>query len=106
MIRNRSRRSGVTLIELIVTIVIIGVVLAITSLSLAGEKHKDVTTASIHTRIKALRSSAIHLGSSQTATLSDSAGVILVTALPDGRVISGPPNVGRTAGVAGIIHAR
>ncbi len=106
MTRTSSHRTGVTLIELIVTIVIIGVVLAITSLSLAGQKRKDATVASVHTRIKALRSSAIHSGSSQTATLSDSAGVILVTALPDGRVISDPPNIDRVAVSTGTIDVR
>lgn len=95
----QRQRYGVTLMELMVTIVILGVVLGITTLSLAGEKTPTGTVLSTASRVRALRSKAISSGTSQTAVLSDTTGALLVTALPDGRVISDMPNLDRNEGV-------
>lgn len=97
--RAHRQRYGVTLMELMVTIVILGVVLGITTLSLAGERTPTGTVLSIASRVRALRSKAITSGVSQTAVLSDTMGALLVTALPDGRVISDMPNLDRNEGV-------
>lgn len=101
-----NQRRGVTLIELIVTIAVLSVVLAITTLSLAGEKRPTVAITSVSAQVRALRSGAVASGVPQTATVSASASAILVTALPDGRVVSDMPNLDRMAGVARNSSAR
>ena len=101
-----SRRRGVTLIELLVTIIVLSIVLAITTLSLAGEKRASVAIESVSVKVRALRSGAIASGVPRTATLTDSAGTRLVTALPDGRVISDMPGLDRMAGAVTTANAR
>jgi prepilin-type N-terminal cleavage/methylation domain-containing protein len=104
--RRGKGRRGVTLIELLVTIAILSVVLTITTLSLAGEKRPAETTLPISARIHALRSKAVESGRPQTMVLSDTDGTVLVTALPDGRVVSEMPNLDRNAGFVRVVHAR
>jgi prepilin-type N-terminal cleavage/methylation domain-containing protein len=104
--RRRKNRRGVTLIELLVTISILSVVLAITTLSLAGEKHPAGTVLPVSARIYALRSKAIESGRPQTTELSDTGVVVLVTALPDGRVVSEMPNLDRNAGLVLRLRAK
>ncbi len=101
-----NQRRGMTLIELIVTIAVLSVVLAITTLSLAGEKRPKVVVASVTARVRSLRSAAIASGIPQTINLDDSTGTILVTALPDGRVISDMPNLNRMTGMMRSSNAR
>jgi prepilin-type N-terminal cleavage/methylation domain-containing protein len=101
-----GQRRGVTLIELLVTILILSVVFTITTLSLAGEKHSVGSIPSIPVRIRALRSSAIESGTPQTAVLSDTDDAVFVTALPDGRVVSDMPNLDRNAGLVRSVHAQ
>jgi prepilin-type N-terminal cleavage/methylation domain-containing protein len=103
--RGKSRR-GVTLIELLVTIAILSVVLTITTLSLAGEKRPTGTVLPVSARIRALRSKAIEAGKRQTTMLSDTGGTVLITALPDGRVVSEIPNLDRNAGFIRVIRAQ
>lgn len=102
---NRQRR-GVTLIELIVTIAVLGVILGMSALSLAGEKRTGDTKRPITGRIRALRSKAILAAAPQSATIDDSTGTFPVTALPDGRVITDMPRVGRLSGVTWSADAR
>lgn len=101
-----GNRRGVTLIELLVTIAILSVILAITTLSLAGEKRPAATASPLSVQVRTLRSSAIASGAAKTAALSDTEGVVLVTALPDGRVVSDMPNLDRNAGVVRSQSAR
>jgi len=82
-----------------VTIAILSVILGITTLSLAGEKHPATTAPSLSVQVRILRSSAIASGIPKTATLKDTSGAVLVTALPDGRVVSDMPNLDRNAGI-------
>ena len=103
--RDKSRR-GVTLIELLVTIAILSVLLTITTLSLAGEKRPAGTVLPVPARIHALRSKAIESGKPQTTVLSDTGGSVLVTALPDGRVVSEMPNLDRNAGFVRVVRAQ
>lgn len=95
-------RPAVTLLELMITIVVLGGVLGITSLSLAGEKSKSKTPSSMTSRIAALRAAAVTSGSTQTVTLNDSSSAVLVTALPDGRIIADIRNLDRMAGTRGV----
>ena len=99
-------RRGVTLIELLVTILILSVVFTITTLSLAGEKHFVGSIASIPVRVRALRSRAIDFGAPQTEILSDTDGAVFVTALPNGRVVSDMPSLDRNAGVVRSVRAQ
>jgi len=104
--RGDKNRRGVTLIELLVTIAILSVVLTIATLSLAGEKHPAGTVLPVSARMHALRSKAIESGRPQTAGLSDTGGVVLVTALPDGRVVSEMPNLDRNTGLVPGLRAK
>ncbi len=94
-----NQRRGVTLIELMVAIAVLSIMLAIATLTLAGEKHPKVAVASVAAHIRSLRAAAIASGVPQTTNLGDSTGMRLVTALPDGRVISDMPNLNRMSGV-------
>ncbi len=108
-----QQRRGVTLIELIVTVAILGVILAVATLSLAGEKRSGAIVRSgarMRTQMLALRSAAVTSGVAQTAALADSNGaMLLATALPDGRLVTDSRQraiagstgaAGRTAGEA------
>lgn len=101
-----KQRPGVTLIELIVTVAILGVVLGITTLSLAGEKRRRTPVPSPSAKILALRSAAVRSGVAQTAVLNDSNGAILITALPDGRVMADSPRLNGTIAAAENAGAR
>jgi prepilin-type N-terminal cleavage/methylation domain-containing protein len=89
----------VTLIELIVAIAVLSIMLAITTLSFANKNKPTVATLSVSAQVSALRSSAVSSGMPRTLTLRDSTGATLVTALPDGRVVSDMPNLDRVAGI-------
>jgi prepilin-type N-terminal cleavage/methylation domain-containing protein len=99
-------RRGVTLIELIMTIVILSVILAITTLSLAGKPRAKVAIASVSAQVIALRAAAVTTGIPQTGALTDSTGIRLGTALPDGRVISDESGLDRSTGLVRNSNAR
>ena len=100
MARCHTGRRGVTLVELLVAIAVLSVVLTITTLSLAGQKRSDTDPVSIAVQLRGLRTAAITSGIARTSILKDSTNTILVTALPDGRVISDILKVNRLDGAA------
>jgi prepilin-type N-terminal cleavage/methylation domain-containing protein len=92
------QRRGVTLIELIVAIAVLSIMLAVTTLSFANRNRPTVAPLTVSAQVSALRSNAVFSGVPRTSTLRGSTGAILVTALPDGRVVSDLPNLDRIAG--------
>ena len=80
------RASGVTLLELIVVLAILGVILAVTGLALGALKRPR--EAQELTELREARAEAIHVGAPRTAH-----GVRF---LPDGRAIG--PNVNPLTG--------
>lgn len=96
--RVRSCRVGVTLIELIVAIAVLGIMLGITTLAFTKAKEPAPDGASVSAQIIELRRKAVTSGEAQTSWLRDSSGTKLLTALPDGRVIADLSNLDRLTG--------
>lgn len=99
-----SRRAGVTLVELMVTLVVLGIVLGVTTLTLAGE-HKTTAQGapSLAVQVMRIRTAAITEAAPREAVVNDHGDFVLVTALPDGRVL------GRLKGLdelAGTVRSR
>lgn len=94
-----QNRAGVTLVELIVTLAVLGIVLGITTLSLARGHNTAAPRRSLAVDVRSLRAAAITSATVRTAVLHDSAGAILVTAYPDGRVLGSIDGMDRLAGV-------
>lgn len=92
-------RAGVTLVELIVTLAVLGIVLGITTLSLARGHNTVAARRSMAMDVRSLRAAAVTSGTVRTAILHDSTGAILTTAYPDGRVLGSINGIDRLAGV-------
>jgi prepilin-type N-terminal cleavage/methylation domain-containing protein len=85
-VRSRARR-GVTLVELMVTLALIGLLAGVVGLTLHTARHApsiDAATA----RLVAARDSALRFGVPVTITLTVDGHSHVATALPDGRVIA------------------
>jgi prepilin-type N-terminal cleavage/methylation domain-containing protein len=84
--RRERSRTGVTLIELIVVIAILGIMMGVSIVAGGGGMHPTPTGTD---RLPEERHSAIALGDQRTILMHDSAGARLITLLPDGRIIGG-----------------
>jgi len=82
-----SARAGVTLVELIVVIVLLGVIASVSALALARSRPGVVVDAAA-AAASAARDSALRSGRAVTIAVHSSRGPIFATALPDGRVIA------------------
>ena len=85
--RSRLRR-GLTLVELIVTLALIGVLAGVVGLTLHTARRLpsiDAPTA----RLLAARDSALRYGVAVTVTLTVDGHAVAGTAFPDGRVVAG-----------------
>lgn len=92
-------RAGVTLVELIVALAVLGIVLGITTLSLARGHNTATARRSVSMDVRSLRSAAVRSGTVRTSILHDSTGAVLITAYPDGRVLGSIRGMDRLAGV-------
>lgn len=88
-----------TLLELMIAIAVLSIMLGIATLSFTGDKAGGVASSSITAQVTALRSDATTSGSVKTTTVKDSTGTVLVTALPDGRVVADMRNLDRMTGI-------
>lgn len=77
---------GVTLIELLVALVIIGITFGVAAFTLGPRSRPQ--PPSVGEQIAALRASAADSGKMRTAVIATDSGAILVTAFPDGRVLT------------------
>jgi prepilin-type N-terminal cleavage/methylation domain-containing protein len=99
MHRTRCRHAGVTLVELLVALVILGLVAGVAGLAAPPVRRPsagDVTRASI----AQARRSALVSGQPVTTTILAGGQARVLTALPDGEVIADSSlSVDRLAGV-------
>ena len=84
-------RTGVTLIELIVVLAILGVTAGVVSLSFARRVPPRETLTS---RLTAARDSALSSGRQVLLTIVTDSGLVLIAANPDGRVMAEPATRG------------
>jgi prepilin-type N-terminal cleavage/methylation domain-containing protein len=94
-----NQRRGVTLIELVVVLAILGVMAAVTGLTMNTATPAASLDATI-VQITHLRDSALTTGRPVTAILTHHDTAIAVTAFPDGRVLSTGGNIDRMTGRA------
>ncbi|NUO62131.1 MAG: prepilin-type N-terminal cleavage/methylation domain-containing protein [Gemmatimonadaceae bacterium] len=85
-----SGRRGVTLAELMVVIVILGVMAAVTGVAFARKAPVPVTDARVAAVARA-RTAAIAGGRDSTLRIETDSGPWLVTVRPDGRVVTVAP---------------
>lgn len=85
--RRDMRRRGVTLIELLVTLAILGLVAGVAGLSL-GATPAPVPLDARRAHLADARDAALRTGHPVTVIIADSGAVAYVTALPDGRVLT------------------
>lgn len=78
----RSCRSGATLVELLVVLLVLGLVLSVVSLSIPQVSERSRDTA-----LTGLERSALAAGLTQSALVGDSGVPLLATAYPDGYVL-------------------
>ena len=95
------RRAGVTLAELTVVIVILGVMAGVTSVAFARRQPVDAANPTLAS-IAAARAKAIRSAKPQTIRLGLADSLSLATVYPDGRVVTSAaiaidPLTGRTA---------
>ena len=90
MTRRQACRRGVTLAELMVVIVILGVMAAVTGIAFgtrAPVPHADAQLA----RIAGARAEAVRSGRAATNRLDIDGAIYVVTAFADGRVVTNAP---------------
>jgi prepilin-type N-terminal cleavage/methylation domain-containing protein len=97
MNRRLSRRRGVTLIELIVVLAVMGMIATVAGLTMSATPS-PAPPADFAARIAALRDSAVATGRPVTAMFIVDGRVGAATAHPDGRVLSELGTVERTTG--------
>ena len=81
---RRSQRTGVTLVELVIAILLIGLLATVVVLNAPRDERASPTT-SIRIAIAAARESAIDSGKAITQVITVRGNSYPVTALPDGR---------------------
>jgi prepilin-type N-terminal cleavage/methylation domain-containing protein len=81
-------RTGVTLVELLVALVVLGIVSSLAGLALQSAASVSTGSADdVHSVAARARSSALRTGRPVTLVLGGPAGPRAITALPDGRVV-------------------
>ena len=90
MIGRAPERRGVTLAELMVVIVILGVMAAVTGIAFTTKMPVPEADARI-ARVAAARADAVLSGQTATLQLDVDGEMYLVTAFPDGRVVTDAP---------------
>jgi len=85
---QRGVRRGVTLIELLVTLAILGLVAGVTGLSLGAAPVPAVPLDARRAHIADARDSALRTGHPVTVIIADDGMISYATALPDGRVLA------------------
>lgn len=94
-----SQRRGVTLIELVVVLAILGIMAAVTGLTM-NTAAPAVSPDTTITQITHLRDSALMTGKPITTVLTHHDTAIAVTVFPDGRVLSTGGHIDRMTGRA------
>ena len=84
---RRSQRTGVTLVELVIAILLIGLLATVAGLNVPRDERASPTT-SIRIAIAAARESAIDSGKAITQVITVRGNSYPVTALPNGSVIA------------------
>lgn len=88
-LRHRAPSSGVTLVELLVVIVVLGAMASIVGLTWRagrGATDEDAGDDGV-AAIQAIRARALMAGKVETRTIRAGDTTLVVTALPDGRVV-------------------
>jgi prepilin-type N-terminal cleavage/methylation domain-containing protein len=85
----RRRTRGTTLVELMVAMSLLAIIAGIAAFTLAGHgDRRREPPPSVSSRIAALRDSAVASGRPVSAELVEGAVPVVVTILPDGRIIA------------------
>lgn len=92
--RLGDARRGVTLLELLVALTVIGSAAAVTALAIRAGLRADAaahaaTAASTSTQVRAIRHRAVTEGRMVTATIDTRHGPLDLAAYPDGSVVAG-----------------
>ena len=90
MIRDQRARSGVTLVELMVVLVILGVMAGVTGIAFLTRAPVPEVNASL-ALVARVREKAVQSGQSATVMLAIHGAAYLATAFPDGRVVTNAP---------------
>ncbi|MFN2399099.1 MAG: Tfp pilus assembly protein FimT/FimU [Gemmatimonadaceae bacterium] len=80
--------SGVTLAELLVVIVILGITAGITGLAFARSPARDRVVSAVPQSITDARAEALHTGHTVSITISVQGTALAATAFPDGSVVA------------------
>lgn len=80
-----TRRRGVTLIELIVVLVVLGIATALSSVAMRAVPSPQAPDR--QRQLMSLRSEAIRRGAPLARVIRDSASSLVATALADGRLL-------------------
>lgn len=78
---------GVTMVELLVVLSILGIVTAIAGLELGSQSHSSASNSLI-VQLTVLRSQSLSTGRVQTQTMLDGDTLFIVSAYPDGRLLT------------------
>jgi prepilin-type N-terminal cleavage/methylation domain-containing protein len=98
MTARRACHRGFTLAELMVVVMILGVMAAVTGIAFATRAPIPITDARL-ARIATARDSAVRSGQSATIAIDVDSVLYVVTAFPDGRVVTDAPlRVARLSG--------
>lgn len=86
----RAARRGVTLVELLVVIVLLGIIAGVSVLGFAraSTPARDDKRDRVLGPLAAARRNALRMGRPVTITIDDSSAVLSATALPDGSVVA------------------
>lgn len=83
-----ARRGGLTLLELLVVITILGVAAGTTAVAMRRETRTPSGDSDIAADLRSARAHAVASGRRVTVVHRTAGGEMSVTALPDGRVLS------------------